>query len=141
MEKVKATPAAHLKSLPAGIRPDVTALHQLISSEMKGLPCSLWTGTFWGGSRQQIIGYGDYTYTRADGAPASWFIVGLAAQKQYISIYVNAVDGRKYLVEKYKKRLGKVKVGRSNISFKRLSDVDSAVLRELVAKARRLMAP
>jgi hypothetical protein len=62
-------------------------------------------------------------------------------QKKYISVYVNAVDGRQYLAEKYKKRLGRVKVGRSNISFKRLADVDSGSLRELIARARRLMAP
>jgi hypothetical protein len=141
MEKVTTSPATHLKSLPAEIRQDATALHKLISSEMKGLPCALWTGTLWGGSRQQIIGYGDYTYTRSDGAPATWFMVGFGVQKKYISVYVNAVDGRQYLAEKYKKRLGRVKVGRSNISFKRLADVDSGSLRELIARARRLMAP
>lgn len=141
MEKLKTRPAAFLRLLPVEVRQDVTALHLLIAAEMKGLPCSLWTGTFWGGSRQQIIGYGDYSYTRRDGTPASWFIVGLAVQKRYISVYVNAVDGRQYLAEKFKKRLGKVKIGRSNISFARLADVNTDVLRELVAKARRLMTP
>lgn len=140
MEKLATRPGAFLRSLPADVRPDMTALHKLIAAEMKGLPCSLWAGTFWGGSRQQIIGYGDYSYTRSDGTPANWFIVGLAVQKRYISIYVNAVEGRKYLVEKYRKRLGKVKVGRSNISFTRIAAVDLDVLRELVARARQLMA-
>lgn len=99
----------------------------------------LWTGIFWGGSEQAIIGYGDYTYTRPRGKTLEWFIVGLAVQKKYISVYVNAVEGDQYLAEKYAERLGKVKVGKSSISFTRLADINLDVLLELVGKAEQLM--
>jgi hypothetical protein len=67
-------------------------------------------------------------------------MVGLALQKRYISVYVNAVDGGQYVAEKYRKRLGKVKVGKASISFKQIEDIDVAVLREVVTFARKQLA-
>jgi hypothetical protein len=67
-----------------------------------------------------------------------WFVAGLAAQKNYITVFVTAVEDGAYLVERFSDRLGKVKVGRSTISFKRLAQVDLRVLLELVARAREL---
>ena len=95
---------------------------------------------FWGGSAQSIIGYGDYSYVRSDKKPVEWFIVGLARQKNYYSVYVNAADGRRYLTEAYAGRLGKVKVGKSSVSFRRLADVEMEVLVELVERAGVLMS-
>ena len=45
----------------------------------------LWEGPFWGGTQQHIIGYGSYHYKGRSGAEGEWFIVGLAAQKNYLS--------------------------------------------------------
>jgi hypothetical protein len=140
MKKTRTSPDTFLKSLPAGVRGDMTQLHSTLSAATRGLPQSVWKGTFWGGSEQQIIGYGDYAYTGSRGKSVSWFIVGLAAQKNYISVYVNAVDGRQYLAEKYKSKLGRVKVGKSNISFKRLEDLELDVLIGLVIRACAQMA-
>jgi len=118
----------------------MTRLHREIARVMKGLPCVVWEGLFWGGSTQRIIGYGEHHYTRADGKDVHWFVVGLALQKQYISVYVNAVDGSRYLAEMYAKTLGRVKVGKSSVSFSSLSDVKFEVLLEMVARARALQA-
>jgi hypothetical protein len=67
-----------------------------------------------------------------------WFIAGLAAQKNYITVFVTAVEEGAYLAERYADRLGKVKVGRTTVSFKRLADVDLKVLLELIRRAREL---
>ncbi len=107
---------------------------------MSGHVKTLWEGKFWGGSDQHIIGYGDYSYERADGQTVEWFIVGVASQKHYTSVYVNAVDGDGYLVEKYADSLGKVKTGKSSISFKSLDDIELDVLLDLVGKANAQMS-
>jgi hypothetical protein len=63
-------------------------------------------------------------------------VCGLAQQKNYITVFVNGVTEGGYLAESYAKRLGKVKVGRSTVSFKQLADVDLKELLVLVTEAR-----
>ena len=140
MERVSTSPDAYMAALPEEIRGDMTLLDTRISAALPGHRRSLWEGVFWGGSEQSIIGYGDYSYVRSDKKPVEWFIVGLARQKNYYSVYVNAADGRRYLTEAYAGRLGKVKMGKSSISFRRLADVEMEVLMDLVARAGVLMS-
>ena len=68
-----------------------------------------------------------------------WHYVGLALQKNAISVYVNAVEDDKYLTESYADRLGKAKVGKSVVSFKRLEDINLDVLLEMITRARDIM--
>lgn len=139
MEKVALSPDVYIQSLPDDIRPDLMRLDELIAQEMKGLSRVLWQGKFWGGTDQSIIGYGDYTYVRPRKKTVEWFIIGLAVQKNYISIYVSAAEGKQYLSEKYADAWGKVKVGKSSISFKKAEDLNVDVLAEVVRRARDLM--
>ncbi|NND02465.1 MAG: DUF1801 domain-containing protein [Acidimicrobiia bacterium] len=125
-----------LASLPEPSQADMTALDDAIKAVMDGLPRELYVGKFWGGTDQEIIGYGRYSYTRPNGQVVEWFVVGLAQQKNYISVYVSAVEGDEYLSEKYGPGVGKVKVGKSSISFKSVDDIDLDKLVALVAKAR-----
>ena len=124
-----------LATLEGQIGDDMRTLDAVITAELPGEPRDLYVGKFWGGSDQQIIGYGRFSYERADKKPVEWFLVGLARQKSYYSVYVSAVEGSEYLAEKYGKTLGKVKVGKSNISFSSVGDIDLEKLAELVAKA------
>ena len=101
MKRVSTSPDEYLASLPEEIRGDMTALDRRIAAALPGHRRSLWEGVFWGGSAQTIIGYGDYSYVRSDKKPVEWFIVGLARQKNYYSVYVNAADGRRYLTDAY----------------------------------------
>jgi len=111
----------------------------VLSRVMKGHSRALWGGTFWGGTEQSIIGYGDYTYQRSDKKTVDWFIVGLAAQKNYNSIYVNAADEDGYVIQRHADRLGKVKVRGAVITFKKAEDLDLKVLEEVVTLAREQM--
>lgn len=127
-----------LRSLPDEIRDDMTRIDEVIAAAMEGLPRRLYEGKFWGGTDQQIIGYGTMTTTRSDKSEVTWFVVGLAAQKHHLSVYINAVEDRQYLSERYGAKLGKVKVGKASIGFASAADVDLPALGRLVAKARRI---
>ncbi len=139
MEKSVTTPDQYLASLPYDVRPDMERLDALIGAEMNGMSRVLWEGKFWGGSEQRIIGYGDYVYQRPGKDVVEWFMVGLASQKSYISVYVNVADDDGYLVKRFADRLGKARVGSAVLSFKAVADIDLEALRELVATARDQM--
>lgn len=137
MKKTRRNPTLYLGTLPADVRAPMRQLDRLISRIMKGKGRRLWEGVFWGGTPQVIIGYGDFSQSRPRGKTVDWFMVGLAQQKNYLSLYVNAVEDGQYLSHKYRSRLGKVKVGSASISFRRLEDVDLDALTELLAAARK----
>jgi hypothetical protein len=138
MQKTTTTPEDFIASLPEEHKKDIATLDNNISEVMQGLPKVMWEGVFWGGSTQKIIGYGNYV-AKGKTRTVEWFIVGLSLQKNYISLYVSAVEDNQYLTETYKDRLGKkVKVGKSSISFKSLEDIDMNVLLELIKRAREL---
>lgn len=117
---------------------DVRALDALIGAVFAGDSRVLWTGTMWGGTEQEIVGYGDLYQPRPKSEPVHWFVVGLALQKDNISIYVNAVTDGQYLGKVYGKALGKVKLGSASIGFRSLADVDLDVLAALLREARVL---
>lgn len=117
---------------------DMRVLDAVIVESMPGRERHLYEGTFWGGSDQQIIGYGVLDYQDSSGKQVEWFLLGLAAQKNYISMYVNATEDGAYLLRKYEGRLGKVKTGSASISFPTLDDVDLDALLDLVSQTHEL---
>ena len=86
----------------------------------------------------KMLGYGPFHYRYASGREGDTTLLGLASQKRYISLYVLCASGGRYLAESYAERLPKASVGKSCVRFARLSDVDPAVLAELVTEAARL---
>ncbi|HEX6261697.1 MAG TPA: DUF1801 domain-containing protein [Actinomycetota bacterium] len=124
-----------LDSAPEDRRPILRAVHKAIRAAAPKLKMKVWRQKFWGGTDQTILGYGDITYQSSAGEDVEWFKIGLANQKGYVSVYVSVTKDRRYLPEIYGSRLGKVKVGRSSVSFRKLEDLDLEVLREMVAEA------
>jgi hypothetical protein len=100
----------------------------------------LWQGVLWGGTDQSIIGYGTFDQPRPRGKSVEWFLVGLARQKNYLSLYVNAAQDGAYLSKVYGPRLGKTKVGSASISFSSADAIDLEVLAEMVRHAARVTA-
>ena len=139
MKRVESSPDDYIASQAPDIRAVLEELHMLIGAALPDQDCCMWEGVFWGGSEQQIIGYGDYSYQRSDKTQVEWFIVGLTRQKNYFSVYVNAVEGKTYLAELYGPRLGKVKIGKSAIRFRNRADINLDVLREMVEHAGRIV--
>ena len=124
-----------LQSL-TGVRADqVRALHAQITRAHPNVAFHLYVGKFWGGTDQTIVGYGVMNYTNRSGKEVNWFTVGVADQKNYISIYVNAVKDGKYLLSEYGDRLNASKVGSAVVSFKDLAEADEAALSDLINEA------
>jgi hypothetical protein len=92
MRRVSRSPDDVLAGLPDDVRPDMVRMDALISEVLTGRSRVVWEGVFWGGTEQQIIGYGDLLQPRPRGQAVEWFVVGLARQQKAISVYVNAVD-------------------------------------------------
>lgn len=138
MQPSETSPDEFISGLPDGVRDDIETLDRLITDAMPGATRTLWEGVFWGGTEQSIIGYGDYQYERSGKDIVQWFVVGLAAQKNHLSLYVNAADDTGYLVARYGGKLGRAKVGSAVVSFKSVSDLQLDAVRELVAEAHRL---
>ena len=132
MQATNRTIKEYLNSLDETVRDDVVQLHELITKHMPNITPKMWEGTFWGGSEQSIIGYGDLIFTRSDKTTVEWFMVGLSLQKNYISVYNCATIDGKYAVKVYGNKLGKAKIGSSSISFKKLDDIKIDELVKLV---------
>ncbi|WP_062072653.1 hypothetical protein [Demequina sediminicola] len=110
----------------------------IVVDELRQAARVVWRGVFWGGTEQAIIGYGDIEQPRPRGKTVEWFLIGLARQKDYISLYVNAADGGEYLAKKYGPLLGKTKVGSASISFRAAEGLDLGVLRDMVRHAAKV---
>jgi uncharacterized protein YdhG (YjbR/CyaY superfamily) len=80
-------------------------------------------------------GYGSFKYKNYKKEIIDWPIISLASQKNYISIYICAVNDGEYLAEKFKKELGKVSVGRSCIRFKKTEDLNLKTLEKIIKLA------
>ena len=119
----------YIAALDEPRRTDVAALDALIREHAPGLEPVV---------AGKMLGYGPFHYRYASGREGDTTLLGLASQKRYISLYVLCANGGRYLAESYAERLPKASVGKSCVRFARLSDVDSAVLAELVTEAARL---
>jgi len=119
----------YIAALAEPRRTDVAALDALIREHAPGLEPVV---------AGKMLGYGPFHYRYASGREGDTTLLGLASQKRYISLYVLCANGGRYLAESYAERLPKASVGKSCVRFARLSDLDPAVLAELVTEAARL---
>jgi hypothetical protein len=124
MRKSDTTPGEHLASLPEDVREEMDVLDRVIMAAFGSRDRRLWEGVFWGGTEQQIIGYGDIVQPRPRTEQVEWFAVGLARQNAHYSIYVNAVEDGRYLLAQYAGRLGRAKLGSAVVSFTHPADLD-----------------
>ena len=83
----------------------------------------------WGDS---IVGFGTYHYKYSSGREGDWFLTGFSPRTQNLTIYI--MPGfRRY--QNIMQNLGKYKTGASCLYVKKLSDIDRALLKELVVKS------
>lgn len=104
-------------------------LHEFIAKTVPKLKPHIMSG---------MIGYGIYHYKSKSGREGDWMIVGLASQKNYISVYACAAADGKYIAEKYKKELPKASIGRSCIRFKKIEDIDLVVLKKILQETEEV---
>ena len=84
-----------------------------------------------------MLGYGSFKYRNYKHEPIDWPTVSLASQKNYISLYICAVQNGKYVAETHAKELGKVSVGKSCIRFKKIDDLNLKVLEKVLKIAEK----
>ncbi len=119
--KTKASVEAYVRGIEdPERRRDVRAVMKMMESVTGEKP------HMWGPS---IVGYGSYHYEYASGREGDWFVTGFSSRKQALTLYLmTGFEGRKNLLAK----LGKHKTGKSCLYIKRLSDIDTDVLRALI---------
>ncbi len=66
-----------------------------------------------------MLHYGPFRYRYASGRQGDAYVVGLASQKQYVSLYLCSTVDRAYLAEANAARLGKVSVGKTACASRR----------------------
>lgn len=125
--KTKATAASVTEFLNAvedrGQRADCRAIAKMMR-EATGKRAKMWGAS--------MVGYGSYHYKYASGQEGDYFLTGFSPRKQATTVYIMpGFSGYDALM----KKLGKYKTGRSCLYIKRLDDVDSDVLQELITRS------
>lgn len=87
----------------------------------------------WGPS---IVGFGTYHYKYASGREGDFMITGFSPRKQALTVYVMAGFSKH---DALMRKLGKYRTGKSCLYIKRLSDVDEAVLQQLIDESVKHM--
>jgi len=122
----------YLASQPEAKRGEMEQLHGRILALMPG--CRLW---FLDGRDEKgkvvsnpNIGYGAQTTRYANGKTREFYQIGMSGNTTGISVYVMGLKDRKLLAREFGERLGKATVTGYCIHFKRLAEIDVAVLLE-----------
>ena len=122
------TTKEYFEALPEDRRAVLESLHKLILDTAPSLkPNFLYN----------MPGYGSFEYKNSKKEILNWPTIALANQKNYISVYVCAVENGEYIAEKHKDQLGKVSVGRSCIRFKKIDDLNLKTLKRVIKLAEK----
>jgi uncharacterized protein YdhG (YjbR/CyaY superfamily) len=115
----------YIEQIPEPRRGAIKKLHAAIKKAVPKLKPSIQYG---------MIGYGTYIYKYANGKEGNAPVIALASQKNYISVYVSGA-------EKDRGLLPKASIGKSCIRFRKLEDIDLAVLTKMIqASAQRRLS-
>lgn len=101
--------------------PDCKALMALLKKATRQSP------KMWGPS---IVGYGSYRYRYESGRTGESFLTGFAVRGKELVVYLVTESPEQQALLS---RLGKHKMGKACLYFKRLADIDREVLESLVS--------
>jgi hypothetical protein len=121
---------------------DLAKLHAVMRKAAPNLKRHFHAGTPAGhaGMRMKMIGYGKFRYAARSGEFVSWPVIGVALQKNYISVYMPVTKNGAPVLRGYIGRLGEKRSGGGNFSFETFDDLDSKVLSSLFAEIARIFA-
>jgi hypothetical protein len=119
---------------------DLVKLHRLLTETAPTLKRYFHRGSPAGeaGMRMTMIGYGKFRYAIKSGKSTEWPVIGVALQKNYISVYVSVTKAGVPLVPAYKGRLGELRMGGNNFSFVTFDDLKFPGVASLFAEAASL---
>jgi uncharacterized protein DUF1801 len=119
----KASVSAFIAALPDETkRADAKALVKLMQAATGEKP------KMWGPS---VIGFGTYHYVYASGHEGDMPLIGFSPRKPALVLYLTRFKGSDALLVK----LGKHTSGKGCLYIKKLADVDSKILEQLIAKS------
>lgn len=119
---------------------DLQKLDKLIRGSAPGLKRYFHRGTPAGepGMRFKMIGYGKSQYVARNRQYVDWPAVGVALQKNYISVYLSVEKDGASLIHSYSGKLGAIRAGRNNFSFITYQDLDAQLLASLFREAEKI---
>lgn len=120
------SPGEYISLLDEPRKSEIRTIHRFIRTHAPKLKPYIQHG---------MIGYGKMPYKSKSGREGDWFVLGLASQKNYISVYSCAITGGKYLAEIYKDRLGKASVGKSCIRYRKFEEIPWETLGKLIRES------
>ena len=116
----------HIAAQPEPKRSDMQELHDIILGMMPG--CKLWFLDGKDESGRTVsnpnIGYGVQTIKYADGKTKEFYQIGTSANTTGISVYIMGIKDKKYLAEKYGKKIGQASVTGYCIKFRTLRSIN-----------------
>jgi hypothetical protein len=117
-------------------KPDLVRLHALIRETAPALKRYFHNGTPAGEAdmRMKMIGYGKFRYAIKSGKSTEWPVIGVALQKNYISVYVAVTRDGAPIVRAYAGKLGEFRAGGNNFSFERFDALNATTLSSLFAE-------
>jgi hypothetical protein len=116
---------------------DLLKLDALIGKAAPALTRHFHAGTPAGeaGMRMKMIGYGKFRFAIKSAQTVIWPVVGVALQKNYISVYLSITKDGAPIVDAFVGALGAVRTGRNNFSFERYDDLRVAAVAGLFEQA------
>jgi len=123
-QPTKQNPSEYLQSItPESKQADAKIIYELCKKVTKQKPI------LWGDA---IIGFGEYSYRRKnESVDRKWMKTGFSARKAYLVLYIlSGLEDEQDLLDK----LGKYKTGSSCLYIKKVSDINLAVLEQLITK-------
>jgi len=95
-----------------------------LMEEVSGAPAKMWGSS--------IIGFDTYHYIYKSGREGDWMVAGFSPRKANLTVYImGGFDAHQDLLA----HLGRHTTSKGCLYIKRLSDIDLAVLRELIEKS------
>jgi len=118
----------YLANVPDERKEIINFMHEFIQKAAPGLKPHF---------AYNMLGYGAFPYTDYKKREIEWPVIALANQKNYVSVYICAVDDGEYVAEKNKDKLGKVSVGKSCIRFKKIGDLNLDEMKRVIKLAAK----
>lgn len=133
---VTQTIQSYFLSLPSNKSEGIIQLFKLIKETLPQTELHFFDGKNEHGKvvTNPTIGFGNCRLIYTDGKYQDTFRIGICATSTGLSIYILGLKDKNFLRTFLGNRLGKAKVTGYAIGFKKLSDVDEAVLKELARK-------
>lgn len=124
----------HFQNLPSPKAEALRGLYQLLREEIPQAELHFFDGRNEAGKvvTNPTIGFGKSRIHYTNGSFQDTFRIGICATSIGLSIYILGLEDKKFLNEFLGDRLGKAKITGYAIGFKKTSDIDLSVLRELI---------